>query len=129
MRGMHMIRRLIVAAALTASLAGCGLTGPPALTVQPEQLPEGAVGEPYEVQITATWPDGRLVDDKSLHTEGSFPAGLQLRGTSGDDRTAAIVGTPTTAGTYEFTLFVRTLGCTMGGCPTGSRDYTLVVTP
>jgi hypothetical protein len=37
-------------------------------------------------------------------------------------------GTPTTAGTYSFTLGLGGY-CTMGGCVRGSHDYTLVVNP
>ncbi|HUP83996.1 MAG TPA: putative Ig domain-containing protein [Candidatus Limnocylindria bacterium] len=119
-------RRLIMSMVLVGGLVGCTQAS---FNVQPETLPNAAVGQPYEVLITATYPEGGVVDSKSLSTEGSFPPGLSLRSTKPSDRTAAIFGTPTVAGTYAFTLRVGGEYCTMAGCPFGTRRYTLVVTP
>lgn len=129
MHAKHVIRRLALGAALAATLAGCNFSGPPTFTVHPETLPNATAGQAYEVEITATYPDGGEVGLKSLSTTGNFPPGLALRSTPSSGGPAAIFGTPTAAGTYAFKLTVGGEYCTMAGCPSGSREYTLVVAP
>jgi hypothetical protein len=120
------LRHLAVGAALAAALVGCTTA---TFKVQPEQLPNAAVGQVYEAAITATYPEGGNVTSLSLSLDsGSLPPGLSLRQTY-QGPSAAIFGTPTTAGTYAFKLHAGGENCTMGGCPFGVRDYTLVVTP
>jgi hypothetical protein len=119
------LRRLVVAAVLVTGAAGCTTS---TLDVQPAQLPAAVTGQPYEVAITALG-EGGVSDAKTALSldSGSLPPGFSLRqGSSGG--TSAIVGTPTTAGTYTFKLRANGGACTMSGCVFGLRDYTLVVT-
>ena len=127
MRGQHFVRR-VLATVLIASgllLAGCDTSDTP-LTFAPTTLPDGRVGQPYEVQITATYPAGSI-SDLPFTTTGTLPPGLEVyryqNGIPGGIR-----GTPTTAGSYGFTM--KSAGyCTMGGCVSGEHDYTIVVAP
>ena len=119
------MRHLIVGAAFAGALVACTSS---TFNVQPEQLPDAVVGQAYEVVITAASADGRNVQSIGLSTEGAFPPGLSLRSTY-QAPTAAIVGTPTAAGTYAFTLRATGEFCAMNGCPFGERKYSLVVTP
>jgi Putative Ig domain len=123
--GFSSVRHLIVGAAFAGAFVGCTTA---TFNVQPEQLPNAAVGQAYEVPISATYQEGGNVPTLTLSiTTGSLPPGLSLRHTY-QGPPAAIVGTPTTAGTYSFKLRAGGEGCAMSGCPFGERDYTLVVT-
>jgi hypothetical protein len=71
--------------------------GVPKLTIGPEQsgVPVATVSSPYSLQMTASVPDSKTWTIAS----GELPAGLTLGATDG-----LISGTPTTAGTYSFTV-------------------------
>jgi len=110
--------------ALALAVIGCQSAS---FNVQPAALPTATVGQAYEADITATNAGGTNVDSFTLVLDsGSLPPGLALR-QSYDTPPAALAGTPTTAGTYMFKLEVKGGECTMGGCPFGAREYTLVV--
>lgn len=91
---------------LAVGLAGCGGGGegtPPPGPTPPAflstTLPDGTVGVAYSATVTGT--GGRPPYNFSV-VSGSLPPGLSLNATTG-----AITGTPTTPGTYVFTLQVR----------------------
>lgn len=122
-----MFKGSLAAAVLAVVLVACTQA---TFNIQPDTLPSGTVGQPYEALITATYPEGGDVALKSLSIEsGSLAPGLSLRSTDSRGGAAAIFGTPTAAGTYQFRLRVGGEYCTMSGCPFGLRDYTLVVAP
>jgi large repetitive protein len=75
-----------------------GAPPPPLPTITTDALPDGVEGEGYSVQIGAT--GGELPYVWSV-TEGNLPAGLSLEAEVGQ-----IAGTPTTAGTTDFTVRV-----------------------
>jgi hypothetical protein len=88
----------------------CGVSVCPIITVNPASLPNGAVGTPYNQTVTASGGTSPYVFSLS---SGTLPTGLSLNGATG-----AITGTPTTAGTFTFTITATDAN----GC-TGSRLY------
>ena len=86
---------------------------PPPLILNPTTLPATGVNAPYSQPITAT---GGTAPYSYAVTSGVLPPGLTLA-TNG-----ALSGTPTTVGSYSFTV---TATDSTGN--TGSRMYTLVV--
>lgn len=68
----------------------------------PIELPDGVVGSPYNAQ---NWIDAPCVPTPITYsiTSGSLPPGLSLSSPDGL-REWAITGTPTSSGTYTFTL-------------------------
>ncbi len=68
----------------------------PRLVLQPEQsaVPISTVGAPFSLQMTSSLPDAQ-----TWSVSGELPPGLSLGPTNG-----LISGTPTTAGTYSFTV-------------------------
>ena len=74
--------------------------GPPALTIPSASLADGVVGVSYSQGVTPAGGYGLGTYTFAL-TVGSLPPGLALNTTSG-----VIFGTPTTAGSYNFTLQV-----------------------
>lgn len=88
------------------------VSGP--LTLTPTTLPQGTVGAVYsqdiDVNSTAT-PINYTV------SSGTLPIGLTLNATTG-----VISGTPTTSGTYPFTITA-----TDASANTGSRGYAVVI--
>lgn len=71
--------------------------GVPRLVIGPEQsgVPISTVGTPFTLQMTASLPDAKTWSIAG----GELPPGLALGATDG-----VITGTPTTAGTYTFTV-------------------------
>ena len=69
----------------------------PRLILQPEQsgVPASTAGAPFSLPMTSNLPDAKTWSIVA----GSLPAGLQIDSASG-----LISGTPTTAGTYPFTV-------------------------
>ena len=76
-------------------------------------LPDGTVGAAYNGAITATGYPKTLTFSET----GNLPPGLRL-----NPATGALTGTPTTAGTYTFTVTVSN-----GDNPDAVRTYTLQV--
>ena len=83
------------------------------IVVGPENLADGKVGVAFAATLTAT--GGRAPYTFAL-AAGTLPAGLELTGDG------ALSGTPTAAGSATFTVTA-----TDANGPTGTRDYTLVV--
>jgi hypothetical protein len=73
--------------------------GVPRLVIGPEQsgVPTSTVGAPFSLQMTASLPDAKTWS--IVEGSGTLPPGVQLGATDG-----LISGTPTTAGTYAFTV-------------------------
>lgn len=69
--------------------------GVPKLTIGPEVAPVGTVSSPYSLQMTANLPDPKTWAVVS----GALPPGLALNGSTG-----LISGTPSTPGSYPFTV-------------------------
>jgi hypothetical protein len=90
----------------------------PAITIAPDNLPDGALGVAYNQQITAS--DGDGVDEQFYFavSRGALPPGLTLEYSNGQ-----LQGTPTAPGTYHFTIMAS---AALSRCP-GSRDYTITV--
>lgn len=84
------------------------------ITVGPGTLPGGTAGTAYSQTITQSGATGTPAWSVST---GTLPTGLSLNTSTG-----AITGTPTTAGTYTFTITV-----TGGNGCTGSQSYSVVI--
>ncbi|HMV81641.1 MAG TPA: putative Ig domain-containing protein [Blastocatellia bacterium] len=87
---------------------------PNTITVNPAGLPNATAGTAYNQTISATGGNGAVT---FAVTSGTLPAGLTLNGANG-----VLSGTPTTAGTANFTVTASDAT----GCP-GSRAYALTV--
>jgi hypothetical protein len=83
--------------------------------VSPSTLPTGTVGTGYSQLITASGGNGGYTFSKSA---GTLPAGLSL------SSAGTLSGTPTTSGTFAFTVQAMDVNA----C-TGSNSYSLVVIP
>ncbi len=96
-------------AAYVFALAGC-----PRITVDPTDLPDATANDAYDTTVTAS---GGVAPYGFSVSSGTLPAGIAL-----DPTTGRLSGTPTTAGTYSFTITA-----TDANLCTGSRRYELVV--
>ncbi|MFN7976198.1 MAG: putative Ig domain-containing protein [Acidobacteriota bacterium] len=90
----------------------CG--GCPTITVNPASLPNGTVGTPYSQTMTA---NGGTAPYTFTISSGALPTGLSLNAGTG-----VISGTPTTAGTYNFTV-----RATDAAACIGQRAYVVVI--
>jgi len=93
-------------------VTGCGddsFSGPGALTVTTTSLPGATVGTAYSQTLASSGGTGATTWSISV---GALPSGLSLNASTG-----AITGTPTTAGTVNFTVMV-----TDSATPTASTD-------
>jgi RHS repeat-associated protein len=98
-----------------SGIIDCGVTScATAITVNPAALANGAAGTPYNQTITASGGSGPYVFTVS---SGTLPAGLAL------SPSGVLSGTPTTGGSYPFTVSATDAQ----GCA-GSRAYTVTVT-
>ena len=90
----------------------------PTITLAPTSLPNGLIGSGYNQTVTASPALNAGAYNYSV-TSGSLPAGLSLNATTG-----AITGTPTTAGTSNFTITA------LSAAPcSGSQAYSIFVQP
>ena len=87
-------------------------TTAPTISVNPLSLPNATAGAAYSQTFAASGGNGTYT---YAVTAGSLPTGLTLAG-------GAVSGTPTAAGTFNFTVTA-----TDGNTFTGSRAYTLTV--
>ncbi|WP_238149828.1 putative Ig domain-containing protein [Dyella jiangningensis] len=85
----------------------------PSITVSPSTLPPGTGGTGYNQTLTATGGSGSYTYSLSA---GALPPGIGL------SSSGVVSGTPTTAGTYNFTVTA-----TDGFSFTGSQSYTFTV--
>ena len=86
----------------------------PAITLNPDTLPAGAVGVFYDETISAS---GGVAPYAYSVTSGTLPNGLTLDGATGQ-----IAGTPTTPGLFSFTI----QALDADDCP-GSRPYSIAI--
>ena len=104
--------RFLVLGAL--ALAACGSD----LTISPTALPNGAVGLPYHAVLTST---GNTPISWKL-TQGVLPGGVIL-----SDGSGSLDGTPTTAGTFSFS--VESTESATFHSNNGKESYTLTILP
>jgi hypothetical protein len=97
------------------TVGGCSAAGAtcPVITLSPPILPNGTVGAAYSQTITAS---GGTAPYTFTVTSGTLPAGLVLT------PAGVLAGTPTTAGTFTFTV----RGTDAQGC-FGALAYTIVI--
>jgi hypothetical protein len=95
------------------------------LKFSPDTLPDSQVGTAYDAEIRISLNNTPVGD--FFISEGELPEGLEFTFLDGEDA-ATIVGTPTEAGTYTFTVTVWCFGTQVSG-QTGEKTYTLVVNP
>ncbi len=87
----------------------------PIITLTPPPLPGGVTGTPYSATVTAT--GSTALPYTYAVSSGALPPVLSL-----DSGTGAITGTPTTAGTFIFTITATDAN----GC-SGSQLYSIVI--
>jgi hypothetical protein len=87
---------------------------PSTLAITTASLPAGVVGSAYSVTLAAT---GGTPPYRWAMAAGSLPPGLSLSGTTG-----VISGTPTTAGTFTFTVRI-----TDSGSASATRQFNLSI--
>jgi len=87
----------------------------PIITLSPTTLPAGVTGTPYSATVTAT--GSTALPYTYAVSSGALPPVLSI-----DSGTGAITGTPTTAGTYVFTITATDAN----GC-SGSQLYSIVI--
>jgi hypothetical protein len=73
----------------------------PTLRLGPESTTPATKGSPYSLQMTASLPDAKTFSISA----GALPPGLSIDAANG-----LISGTPTTSGTYDFTVFAKLNG-------------------
>jgi outer membrane autotransporter protein len=88
----------------------------PVIVVNPATVPGATVGATYSQTFTGS---GGTAPYTFAISAGALPAGLSLNTTTG-----ALIGTPTAAGTFNFTV-----RATDANSFSGTRAYTLVVAP
>jgi hypothetical protein len=99
----------------TVNITACApVIACPVITVNPATLPNGTVGTAYNQTVSGS---GGTAPYTFAVTSGALPTGLVLNAATG-----AITGTPTTVGTFNFTITASDIN----GCP-GSRAYSIVI--
>ena len=101
----------------TNTVGGCSAAPPPcpAITLSPATLPNGVIAVPFSQTITAS---GGVAPYTFTVTAGSLPPGPLTLTAAG-----VLSGTPTTAGSFTFTI----RGTDANGC-FGESNYTITVT-
>ena len=99
------------------------LTINPAITLSPQDLPEGCVATAYSQTISASAGTG-VKTMSCVVTTGTLPTGLSLTVQDGNPGTLDITGTPTAHGTVTFDLTATDAA----GAAT-SQSYTLTIDP
>src|SRR5947199_300530 len=89
------------------------------VSITTTSLPNGMIGVGYSASVQA--PGGCTPYQWKISSSGALPPGLTLRWLS-TATSSTIVGKPTTAGTYDFTVWVE--GC---GGHTSSHTYTVKI--
>ena len=117
------IRLTLAGLVVLLSTTFCNLTPRPLLQFLPDQMPEARTGIPYKVEILISG-NATPVGNYSVSV-GALPPGLELI-MAEQLHTARISGTPTQAGTYQFTVSVWCYGTNVSG-QTGDKQYALVV--
>ncbi|NTI26448.1 tandem-95 repeat protein [Rhizobium rhizogenes] len=102
----------------TGSRAYSLVVSAPTISISPATLPTVALNSAYSQTVTAS---GGLAPYSLSVTAGALPAGLTL------SSTGTLSGTPTAAGTFNFTV-TATDSSTGTGPFTGSKAYSLTVT-
>src|SRR5690242_8897161 len=96
----------------TLVLSLCLLTaGSAQIVISPSSLPDGVVNKPYSQTLAGSGCVGNCIWSSS----GSLPTGLTL-----DPNTGQISGTPSAAGTFQFTALASD-----GNLDSGSQAYTI----
>jgi Putative Ig domain len=93
-----------------------GPAAPLVITNQTGTLPAGRVGVAYE---TGVFPGGGVPPYTWSHVAGTLPPGLRVQASPG-----RVLGTPTTAGTFAFTLRVAD-----SGGQSATQVFTITVSP
>lgn len=108
----------------------CGLTlwGQGNPTIAPTSLPNGVVGTAYSQTLTASGGYGANGIYTFSLASGALPPGLIFSGDDCDD-CQILSGTPTTAGTFTFTVQISSTQPTGGPPLTGTQLYTIVIYP
>jgi large repetitive protein len=91
----------------------------PTITVNPTTLTNATIGTAYSGSVTATGGTGGY---SYAVTAGALPAGVTL------SPTGSFSGTPTAAGSFNFTVTATDSSTGTGAPFTGNRPYTLTVT-
>jgi subtilisin family serine protease len=92
---------------------------PPPVTITTTSLPGGTVGQPYSQSVTAS---GGTTPYSWSVVSGSLPPGLSL--SPSGTPSATVSGTPTTAGTYNFTVQV-----TDAAAQTDTQAFSVTISP
>ena len=114
---------MLLAIGLSVGVVGC-TSERPALVFNPDVLPAGTVGTPYQAEI-AIDRNETPVGGASV-APGTLPDGLTLELLPHQRDVIRIAGTPTTAGSFTFTVSVWCFGTNVNG-QTGEHDYTITV--
>ncbi|MBI4231462.1 MAG: putative Ig domain-containing protein [Planctomycetes bacterium] len=105
---------------VTNAFKGLPGTEPPPLVISTASLANGQQGVAYSAPITASGGTGQgYVWSQSA---GTLPPGLIL--SASGNPTATLSGTPTTVGSYGFTIQVRD-----AAGYTGSKPFTITIAP
>jgi hypothetical protein len=113
--------RLAVVGVVALSAVGCQKTCEVDITTQ-DPLPDGRVGQPYFVQMTAA---GECVQDGAFWLASGLPSGMKF------SRDGALDGTPTEDGTYTLHISAGILDINdeYKGDPSDRRDFKLTILP
>jgi hypothetical protein len=112
----------ILAVALLVVTA-CSLGRGP-LSFTPDKLPDARAGQTYEAIITVTGNETPVGD--MFVSGGSLPPGMSLDFTQSSTNSGRLKGTPTSPGSYVFTVSVWCYGTNVSG-QAGDHSYSLVV--